>query len=257
MKNIILILHHEWNAQSLNLILSRPKGAFNIITLPINVSGKIFPDQIRALEETLCLEKLESKDINYLFIESNYGKPSQEWVHDELFDYCTKRFLNAKIIAVSDTEKSLKEVYSHYDQVYLWDSPAVRKMDSISRTCSVDEIKPKERKKLKKSLGRRKTVPNVTDSKERGKAEEKESCSLKGSLSAPVDSYFPEFPEHDQEGTPFASPFVAQSASLTPLYSSHTSMPFLSPLMFEKLSLHDDALDKKENASGPSGWSSP
>jgi hypothetical protein len=262
MKNIVLILHHEWNAQSLNLILSHPKGAFNIITLPISVSGKIYRAQIKELEESLCLEKLESKDVNYLFIESNYGKPNQEWVNEELFDYCTKTFLNAKIIAVSDTEGSLRKVYNHYERVHLWDSPTVRKMDSILRICSLDEIKPKERKKSKKHLGRRKTLPNVTmlnvtESKEAGKTEEREAYNLMGSLSAPVVSHFPEFPAHDQEGTPLASPFVAQSASLTPLYSSQTLTPFLPPLLFEKLSLHGDASDKKESASGPSGWSSP
>lgn len=253
MKNIVLILHHEWSAQSLNLILSHPKGAFNIITLPIPVSESTTSGQIRELEDILHSEELKSEDIDYLFAEANYLQPSKEWLNEELFDYCTKTFLNAKIIAVSDTEGSLRKVYNHYERVHLWDSPAVRKMDSILRTCSLDEIKPKERKKSKKPLGRRKTVPNVimldvADTKEGEKAEEREAFNLMGSLSAPVESHFPEFPAHDQDGSSFASPFAAQSIPFTPLYSNQEP---LLPLLFEKLSLECD-----ENLSGPSGWPS-
>lgn len=119
MSNIVLMLHNNFGANTLKLAFSKLPDV-NVIVIPVETSKLPFSDQTRILHETLNARDVNPKDIDFLFIESNYGKPADIGVNACLFEYCLSGFERTKIISYGSTPDSIRSALHYNERIMFW-----------------------------------------------------------------------------------------------------------------------------------------
>ncbi|MGE3319687.1 MAG: hypothetical protein AB7I18_10375 [Candidatus Berkiella sp.] len=116
MINFLVTVHFESSEKMLRAVFLRVPH-MNVLTFPSQQAFQEPPAQIRALHEFLRAQNVEESSIRYICVESNYGRPNQDWINEPLFNDLLTHFKNAKIIAHSSTTGSLAKALAHHPSI--------------------------------------------------------------------------------------------------------------------------------------------
>lgn len=106
MINFLITVHSETSEKMLRAVFLRVPH-MNVLTFAFQQAFQEPPEQIKALQEFLRANSIAPSSIRYICVESNYGRPNEDWINEPLLRYLLTNCANAKIIAHSSTTGSL------------------------------------------------------------------------------------------------------------------------------------------------------
>jgi hypothetical protein len=121
MPNIVIMVHNAMSEMLLNGTFSRIPNA-QVINIPTNLSSRSLEQQIEFLKITLKEKGLTYADIDFFLVESNYGTPASKEINIPLFNFVLDAFINARIIAYSNTTLSLVNAMTLHAKIHVMNS---------------------------------------------------------------------------------------------------------------------------------------
>lgn len=116
MIDFLISVHSETSEKMLRAVFLRIPH-MRIITFGFQHAFQQPPEQVKALQEFVRANNINPSSIRYICVESNYGKPNEDWLNELLFNYLLANFSNAKIIAYSSTTGSLAKALAHNNAI--------------------------------------------------------------------------------------------------------------------------------------------
>lgn len=118
MLNVIIMVHNQFSEMLLRGVFSN-KEVFNVIVIPYKTYLEPQQYHIIALQNAIMKNDLQSENVNYVVVESNYSVPASTNINESLLGYMVDNFTQAKVIAYSGTTDSLIKALQFREQIYV------------------------------------------------------------------------------------------------------------------------------------------
>lgn len=116
MINLVIMVHSSFSEQLLTLKFSRIPQ-LKMISIPVQQSTETFSLYSLALSNKLEVNQINDKNLDYLIVESNYGKHGDDGINTELLNFVLARFPNTKIFVFGNTPQSLGNALVHHSRL--------------------------------------------------------------------------------------------------------------------------------------------
>ncbi|HRE31509.1 MAG TPA: hypothetical protein PLD88_05980 [Candidatus Berkiella sp.] len=115
MTNLVIMVHSQFSETLLKGMFG--KLSLNTTVVPFQSALQSIENHPAIFQQTVHGRNLRECDIDYILIESNYGKPADESINESLFQHILENCPTAEIFAYSGTPESLIKALEYHHRI--------------------------------------------------------------------------------------------------------------------------------------------
>jgi hypothetical protein len=113
---MVIMVHSNFSEKLLSLKFAKI-AHLKIISIPVHESDKQFSVYSQDLNKSLQFNQISENNLEFLIIESNYGKHGDTEINKPLLDYVLMNFPQTRIFTFANTPESLAKALSHHPRL--------------------------------------------------------------------------------------------------------------------------------------------